>query len=204
MEDKISKSRKHDVRVMGTREQRFQVTCKGRAHRGILRNRVVYECILAHDGSIHCSCYKPTLLHKPCSHVIAACREVGVQPESFVSLYYMKQSIAETWNQEVYGYAMVGSFTEENPSKVYISDPETRIQHHGRRRTRRIHNGMDEAEAGRSQRCCTSCGGFGHSYKSCPLMDVPGNAEAGPSGNPTDDAPPDFRASSMCHLRSRP
>ena len=37
---------------------------------------------------------------------------------------------------------------------------------------------------------------FGYSYKRCPLMDVPGNTEAGPSGNPTDGAPPDFRASS--------
>ena len=90
MEDKIKKSQEHDVRVMGTQEQRFQVTCKGRAHRGLIRHRVVHECVLAHDWSIHCSCYKPTLLHKPCSHVIAACREAGVQPGSFVSLYYTK------------------------------------------------------------------------------------------------------------------
>ena len=150
MEDKIKILLEHDVKVIRTREQKFQVTCKGRAHRGLLRNRAEHECVLAHDGSIHCSCYKPTLLHKPCSHVIAACREVGVQPKSFVSLYYTKQSIAEICNQEVYGYVMVGTFTEENPSKVYIPDPETRIQHPGRRRTRRIRNGMDEAEAGRS------------------------------------------------------
>ena len=102
MKDKIKKLMEHDVKVIRTREQKFQVTCKGRAHRGLLRNRAVHECVLAHDGSIHCSCYKPTLLHKPCSHVIAACREAGVQPGSFVSLCYTKQSIAEIWNHKVF------------------------------------------------------------------------------------------------------
>jgi len=204
MEDKIKMLLEHDVKVIRTREQKFQVTCKGRAHRGLLRNRAVHECVLAHDGSIHCSCYKPTLLHKPCSHVIAACREAGVQPGSFVSLYYTKQSIAVILNHEVYGYAMVGTFTEENTSKVYIPDPEMKIHHPGHRRTCRIRNGMDKAEARRSQKCCTSCGGFGHSYKRCPLMDVPGTAEAGPSGNPTDGAPSDFRASTARHSCSMP
>ena len=53
MDAKISKSRLHDVRVMGTMERRFEVTCKGRSNRGMHRNRVVHECVLAQDGTIH-------------------------------------------------------------------------------------------------------------------------------------------------------
>jgi len=56
MDAKIKKSSLHDVRVMGTRERRFEVTCKGRSNRGMHRNRVVHKCLLAEAGTIHCSC----------------------------------------------------------------------------------------------------------------------------------------------------
>jgi len=122
MVSKITKSRLHDVRVMGTMERRFEVTCKGRSNRGMHRNRMVHECVLAQDGTIHCSCYKPTLLHKSCSHVIAACREAGVQPGSFISAYYRKDTIAALWNQEVFAFAMVDTYVQENALKIYIPD----------------------------------------------------------------------------------
>jgi len=163
---KIKKSCLHDIRLMGTRERRFEVICKGRSNRGMHRNRVVHECLLAENGTIHCSCYKLTLLHKPCSHVIAACREAGIEPGSFVSTYYMKDTIAAAWNQEVFGFAMVDMYVQENANKVYILDPAIMIAHRGRRKTRRIRNGMDEAEAGRSIKCCTNCGNLGHNYTS--------------------------------------
>ena len=38
MEAKIKKSRLHDVKEMGTRDRRFEVTYKGRSNRGIHRN----------------------------------------------------------------------------------------------------------------------------------------------------------------------
>ncbi|WVZ67715.1 hypothetical protein U9M48_016758 [Paspalum notatum var. saurae] len=56
----------------------------------------------------------------------------------------------------------------------------------GRRRTRRIRNGMDEAEAGKRPKQCTQCGAVGHNYKKCPENAFPTAAEAGPSGNATD------------------
>ena len=54
---------------------------------------------------------------------------------------------------------------------------------------------MDEAEARKPTKCCTMCGGFGHSYKRCPMMELPRSAEAGPSGNAGDGAPPDLSSS---------
>ena len=128
--------------------------------------------------------------------VFAACREAGVQPGSFVSTYYRKDTIAAVWNQEVFGFAMVDTFVLENANKVYIPDPATMIAHRDHRKTHRIRNGMDEAEAGRSIKYCTNCGNLGHNYKRCLLTDLRGSAEAGPSGNTADGAPPDFRTSS--------
>ena len=113
-----------------------------------------------------------------------------------MSTYYRKGTIATAWNQEVFGFAMVDTYVQENANKVYISDPATTIAHRGRKKTRRIRNGMDEAEAGRSIKCCTNCGNLGHNYKRCPLTDLPGSAKAGPSGSAADGAAPNFRTSS--------
>ena len=138
IDEKIKKSELHDVRRWGNQEARFDVACKGRAQRGLKRQRVAHEYVIGQNGRIHCSCYKPTLLHKPCSHIIAACRVGGFQFNQFVSSYYRKESIAAVWNQEVYSFAMVGTFKQENVVPAYIPDPETKITHRGRRRTRQI------------------------------------------------------------------
>jgi len=190
MQKKVRKVELHDVRLWGSQELRFDVTCKGRAQSGSRRSRTTHECVITNHGRIHCSCYTPTLLHKPCSHIIAACREVGLGFQQFVLDFYKKASIAAVWNQEVYSTAMLGTFTQENTVAAHIPDPETKITHRGRRRTRRIRNGMDEAEAGKQTRCCTMCGVVGHTYKRCPMLDNTGSAKAGPSGNAADGAPP--------------
>jgi hypothetical protein len=163
----------------------------------------VQECLIREDGTISCTCMKPKLLHRPCSHVIAACRESGNVPNMYVSHYYMKEAIQATWNHEIYGYGMMGTFTQPNDPVWYIPDPALQIMHRGRRQTRRIRNGMDAAEAGKSVRCCSMCGEFGHNYKKCPLMELHGSAEAGPSGNPNDGAPPVFETGTASRPRPR-
>ncbi|WVZ67009.1 LOW QUALITY PROTEIN: hypothetical protein U9M48_016155 [Paspalum notatum var. saurae] len=75
-----------------------------------------------------------------------------------------------------------------------------KISHKGRRKTRRIRNGMDEAEAGKRPKQCTQCGAVGHNYKKCPQNAVSGAAEAGPSGNATDGAPPSFEMTSSSRM----
>ena len=49
------------------------------------------------------------------------------------------------------------------------------------------------SEASKAQKCCSQCGALGHNYKRCPQNAIHGDADAGPSGNPTDGAPPTFR-----------
>ncbi|WVZ72214.1 hypothetical protein U9M48_020712, partial [Paspalum notatum var. saurae] len=107
MKTKMDKAQKHNVVSMGTREHRFEVACKDRSRRGVRRERTVQECLIGNNGIIHCSCFKPQLLHLPCSHVLAACREVSIDPTTFVSAYYKKETIAAIWEQELYGYGMV-------------------------------------------------------------------------------------------------
>jgi len=96
MEDKISKASFHSVRRMGTVQHRYEVLCKERFRRGVNRQPIVQECQIMTDGVCHCSCMKPLLLHRPCSHVIAACSLMNMAPSSFVSPYYLKQSVMST------------------------------------------------------------------------------------------------------------
>ena len=89
MNDKITRASLHRARPMGTAENRFEILCRDRHRRGGNRDRTIQECITRND-SCSCSCMKPKLLHRPCSHVIAACALTNLSPGSYVSQYFLK------------------------------------------------------------------------------------------------------------------
>ena len=96
---------------MGTKDQRFEVSCKDRTGQGVRRQRVIQDCLITPEGKVFCRCNKPQLLHLPCSHAIAACSESGLDPVVFVSQYYRKETAVHTWGHEIYGIGSLGSFT---------------------------------------------------------------------------------------------
>ncbi|XP_066166193.1 uncharacterized protein [Oryza sativa Japonica Group] len=190
MEKKLAewraKAMKHRALVQGTQQHRFEVLCQDKAGRGIYRKRVKQECVLKDDGTCHCSCRKPTLLHRPCTHVISAASECGIQDAVYVSQYFSKQAIYHTWSGEIFGFGVAGEFTKINDLIIYIPDPTKLRDKAGRRKTRRIRNDMDESEAGRVKRC-SKCDERGHTYKYCPKdKEKPSAAEAGLSGSAAD------------------
>jgi hypothetical protein len=151
----------------------------------------VNECILKFDGTCCCSCMRPKLLHIPCSHVIAACADIRHPVDIYVSCYFRKETIASTWQYEIYRFRMVGSFTETANPVIYIPDPRSARIKRGRRQTRRIRNDMDESELRSRIQRCSACNQSGHTYKRCPNNDArPSSAEAGPIGDATDRRPP--------------
>ncbi|WVZ59237.1 LOW QUALITY PROTEIN: hypothetical protein U9M48_009419 [Paspalum notatum var. saurae] len=82
METKTDKAQIHNARLVQGRT----VSCGDRSRRGVHRERE--ETVIGNDGTAHCSRMKPTLLHLPCSHILAACRELSVDPTNFVSTFY--------------------------------------------------------------------------------------------------------------------
>ena len=190
LEELRKKAMKHRALVQGTQQHRFEILCQDKAGRGIYRKRVKQECVLKADGTCHCSCAKPKLLHRPCTHVIAAAAECGIPDAVYVSQYFSKQAIYHTWSGEIYGFGIAGEFTETNDEVLNIPDPSKLRGKAGRRRTRRIRNDMDESEAGRVKRC-SKCDEHGHTYKHCPKdKEKPSAAEAGLSGSAADGARP--------------
>ena len=85
MDKKSKKALEHHVVPTGTVEQRFEVFCKDRSCRGVRRERIIQECVLRDDGTCSCNCQKPRVLHRPCSHVLAASAECGIHPSCYVS-----------------------------------------------------------------------------------------------------------------------
>ncbi|WVZ51396.1 hypothetical protein U9M48_002547, partial [Paspalum notatum var. saurae] len=163
------KAAEHRVKNMGVTEHRFEVLCRDKGRRGGNHERHVQECVMYNNHCV-CTCQKPRLYHRPCTHVIAACQEVGgLNTRMFVSPYYMKDAIYHTWKYEIYGFAIVGNFTG-TPDGVpdFIPNPHPDMkQQIGRRKTRRIRNNMDDAEAGPRVVICSRCNEFGHTYKTC-------------------------------------
>src|SRR6185369_14935330 len=86
-----------------------------------------------------CTCNKPKLLHLPCSHVLAACGQIGLAAISFVSPYFLKQSVLNTWTGEMVGFRAIGNFNIVDPAeRQYIPDPRLMRTGRGRRQCKRI------------------------------------------------------------------
>jgi hypothetical protein len=143
MTKKAASARLHHVRHT-TQELKFEVSSKDRARRGMRRQTPVKECILKFDGTCCCSCMRPKLLHVPYSHVMTACADIKHLVDIYVSHYFRKETIASTWQYEIYGFRLIGSFTETANPVIYILDPRSARVKRGRRQTRRIRNDMDE------------------------------------------------------------
>jgi hypothetical protein len=124
-----------------------------------------------------CTCNKPKLLHLPCSHVLAVCGVLGMSEISFVSPYYLKEAVLNTWTGELEGFRSMGNFNTVNPGeRRYIPNPTLLRTGIGRRPSQRIRNDMDESEAGGPTRQCFLCNQFGHWDTNCTTFGI------GPAG----------------------
>jgi hypothetical protein len=180
MADKIEKARSHTVIAIGNQQRRYEVhlptdkfgtACEMKTHEVKIGTEVWPTC--------ECSCNKPKLLHLPCSHVLAVCGQLKMDTISFVSEYYLKDSVLNTWTGEMVGFRVVGNFNKVDPQhRQYIPDPSLMRRSRGRRQAARIRNDMDQSEAGGPTRQCFLCNEFGHMDRYCPT-----NGRGGGRGN---------------------
>jgi len=172
MEEKSKKGQGHMARQAGNAQRRFEVTLRHRTGFGISVEERTQEVQFDGQSGCTCTCNKPLLYHKSCSHVLAAAAKTKMEPRAFVSGYYMKEAVFNTWSGEFWGYRIVGNFTSVAVGhRVYIPSMNLlRATKIGRRKTRRIRNDMDEGEAGGPTRQCLYCLNFGHRMKYCPKL----------------------------------
>uniref|UniRef100_A0ACD5Z0V6 Uncharacterized protein n=1 Tax=Avena sativa TaxID=4498 RepID=A0ACD5Z0V6_AVESA len=113
MNSKMQKAEMHelmymyaaDKNVLGGDEDR-KYTVKGRKREVTvhLKSEYTFSLNKSKRSKIRktstCSCNKPQLLHKPCSHVIAVCCEIGVKTATYMSPYYSLPYLVCTWRQK--------------------------------------------------------------------------------------------------------
>ena len=97
MNEKMEKAMSHTVVAIRNQERRFEVRLANnkfgcanevRTHEVKIENEVWPTC--------ECTCNKPKLLHLPCSHVLATCRQLRMDAISFMSPYFLKESVLST------------------------------------------------------------------------------------------------------------
>ena len=133
---------------------------------GIDSTTVTMECQLwLETNQCVISCNKPKLLHLPCSHGYTA-RGKAVIEGTYVSPYYLKEAVLANWSGEIHGWRALADFTRPSTNGPdWIPDPDTKIIHHGHRKSHRIRNDMDASEARGGEKICLACGETGHRRK---------------------------------------
>lgn len=181
MGEKMENARSHTVVAIGNQEHRFEVRLPTDKF-GVGNELRTQEVKIGNEAwpTCECTCNKPKLLHLPCSHVLAACGQLGMDAISFVSPYYLKESVLSTWTGEMLGFRAMGNFNKVTPGeRRYIPDPGLLRTGTGRRPSRRIRNDMDESEAGGPSRQCFLCNHFGHRDTYCPTFGTGGATARG-------------------------
>jgi hypothetical protein len=171
MIEKTNKAKMHRVRRAGNVQRRFEISLRHKSGFGVAPELKTHEVAFGLEPSCVCTCNKPMLYHKPCSHVVAAAGVTRMDTRPFVSEFFRKEAVCNTWTGELWGYRVVGNFTEvAEEERIYIPDMELLRTAVGRRKTRRIRNDMDESELGGPTRQCTYCTQYGHRKKYCPKL----------------------------------
>ena len=172
MDEKMKKARSHSVVAIGNLERRFEVRLANNKF-GCANEMRTHEVKIGNElwPTCECTCNKPKLLHLPCSHVLAACGLIGLDAISFVSPYFLKEAVLNTWTGELMGFRSMGNFNTVEPAqRRYIPHPAHMRTSRGRRQSQRIRNDMDESEAGGRTVQCILCNEFGHRDPDCPTF----------------------------------
>uniref|UniRef100_A0A0E0LCF2 SWIM-type domain-containing protein n=1 Tax=Oryza punctata TaxID=4537 RepID=A0A0E0LCF2_ORYPU len=168
LQEKANKARFHTVITTGNVRRRWEVTCRTKGGFGSSTGVMTHEVTLGHesDNTCSCSCNKPKLLHKPCSHVLAACAKIKLDSTLYVSTFYLKDRVLNAWSAEILGWRSLQHLVESRGKKrIYVPYLDLLKAGKGRRQTRRLRNDMDASEAEGPVRRCEDCLQYGHRTK---------------------------------------
>jgi hypothetical protein len=103
IEDKSAKGSLHRVFYVDNQDLVYEVYLRDKGGLGIGPSKITMECQLwPSENKCTCTCNKPKYYHYPCSHVLAAVGKAKV-PMTFVSPYFRKEVVLNTWCGELRG-----------------------------------------------------------------------------------------------------
>lgn len=113
-----------------------------------------------------CTCQKPQLYGHYCSHMLAACRHLSMDPHQYVAMWYNLATYLQTW-QATFRPIPDPAYWPACQRPTLLPDPTMRRSAKGRPRSTRLHNEMDVRE-GRGTVRCGKCREPGHNRRHCP------------------------------------
>ncbi|XP_058217303.1 uncharacterized protein LOC131328371 [Rhododendron vialii] len=129
-----------------------------------------------HRHTVHfneqtCTCNKMQQWRMPCSHVIAVCNRMAMDPTRFISNVWRLDSNIAIYSSETFVPLHDKSYWPPYNGPIIHPDEE-RLRGRGRPQVNRFRNEMDmmddwlEAQPSHKQ-SCTLCGGHGHNKRKC-------------------------------------
>jgi hypothetical protein len=93
LEKRRGKSHHHRTRIFDLQTNEFEIRCKCRYVFAYSAGDTIQQCQLRSNEAT-CTCNKPKLQHILCSHVIAACKDMGGNDASqYISLFYNAEAL---------------------------------------------------------------------------------------------------------------
>jgi hypothetical protein len=96
IEKRRGKVHHHRTRIFYLQTNEFEIRCKRRYAFAYSAGDTIQQCKLGNSEAT-CTCNKPKLQHIPCSHVIAACRDMGGNDASqYISPFCTTEALKNT------------------------------------------------------------------------------------------------------------
>ncbi|KAH1242569.1 hypothetical protein GmHk_07G019873 [Glycine max] len=117
----------------------------------------------------YCQCGRYSVLHYPCSHIIAACGYVSMNYYQYIDVVYTNEHILKAYSAQWWPLGNEVAIPPSDEAWTLISDPTT-IRAKGRPKSTRIRNEMDWVEPSDHRQKCSRCGAEGHNRRRCPMQ----------------------------------
>jgi hypothetical protein len=123
------KAHHHRTRMFDLQTNEFEIRCKRRYASAYSAGDTIQQCQLRSNEAT-CTCNKPKLQHIPCSHVIAACKDMGDNDASqYISLFYTAEALKNTWRSKMRSYATSSNYKAiEGPTWIPYRSRGTRMR----------------------------------------------------------------------------
>ncbi|KAH1216943.1 hypothetical protein GmHk_13G037698 [Glycine max] len=110
-----------------------------------------------------------SVLHYPCSHIIAACGYVSMNYYQYIDIVYTNEHILKAYSEQWWPLENEATIPPSDDAWTLIPDPTT-IRAKSRPKSTRIRNEMDWLEPSNHRQKCSRCGAEGHNRRRCPMQ----------------------------------
>jgi hypothetical protein len=133
LEKRRGKAHHRHTRIFDLQYNEFEIRCKRQYASAYSVGDTIQQCQLRSNEATF-TCNKSKLQHIPCSHVIAACKDMGGNDASqYISPFYTAEALKNTWRLKIRSFA-TGSNHKAIEGPTWIPYPQAKRKEPGKPR----------------------------------------------------------------------